>query len=112
MEDALNDAIYNMTYINYSKKELIESLLPGHAGVDYSQEAAEYAANHCQVNFYEIAYQRAVDCNLEIDKSEDQTREYLTKSGFTSKEVDYALHEYYHTDNSLINHSREKRFFS
>lgn len=77
---------------NWSKEEMFENLLIHEEGPEITEEVAEVAVEHADVDYEENALSLAEEYLIVADYSEKELYELLTEEhGFTEEEADYAI---------------------
>ena len=77
---------------NWSKEEMFENLLIHEEGPEITEEVAEVAVEHADVDYEENALSLAEEYLIVADYSEKELYELLTEEhGFTEEEAEYAI---------------------
>lgn len=77
---------------NWSKEEMFENLLIHEEGPEITEEVAEVAVEHADIDYAENALALAEEYLIVADYSEKELYELLTEEhGFTEEEAEYAI---------------------
>lgn len=96
-EQALKSAQNYVDTLHFSKQGLRQQLTSEH-GSGFSEEAAEYALEHVDVDYYQEAVEAAESYLDTMSFSRQELKQQLTSeygSGFTEEEAEYALDQVY-----------------
>ena len=96
-EQALKSAQNYVDTLHFSKQGLKQQLTSEY-GSGFSEEAAEYALEHVDVDYYQEAVEAAESYLDAMSFSRQELKQQLTSdyvSGFTEEEAEYALDQVY-----------------
>ena len=96
-EQALKSAQNYVDTLHFSRQGLKQQLTSEY-GSGFSEEAAEYALEHVDVDYYQEAVEAAESYLDTMSFSRDELKQQLTSeygSGFTEEEAEYALDQVY-----------------